>query len=93
MQNAGAHGHLKRTTPDVGQLRMLDSLGAPTEWCLSKIAHRNDRASRGVDTPGTALRARCDLKFAHPISDWPIVNITWDRKESLRGIFTKKKVA
>jgi hypothetical protein len=24
------------------------SLGAPTERCLSKIAHWNDRASRGV---------------------------------------------
>jgi hypothetical protein len=34
-------------------LPMLDSLGAPTERCLSKIAHWNDRASRGVEsTPG-----------------------------------------
>src|SRR6266487_2413993 len=33
--------------------------------------------------PQRRARARCDLKFAHPISDWPIANITWDRKESL----------
>jgi hypothetical protein len=36
------------------------SLGAPTERCLSKIAHWNDRASRGVAPPvsrGVALYA------------------------------------
>ena len=57
MQNTGAHGHLKRDQARLkrDQARLLDSLPisdslrAPTERCLSKIAHRNDRASRDVD--------------------------------------------
>jgi hypothetical protein len=34
------------------RMRVWAHEGAPTERCLSKIAHWNDRASRGVDTPG-----------------------------------------
>jgi hypothetical protein len=43
MQNAGAHGHLKRIRLMLDSLRMSDSLGAPTERCLSKIAHWNEQ--------------------------------------------------
>jgi hypothetical protein len=50
VQNAG-DGRLKRTSPMLDSLPPFGSLGAPTERCLSKIAHWNDRASRGVDTP------------------------------------------
>jgi hypothetical protein len=59
MQNAG-DGRLKQTSPMLDSLPPFGSLGAPRERCLSKIAHWNDRASRGV-----ALQARIDALVEH----------------------------
>jgi hypothetical protein len=69
MQNAG-DGRLKQTSPMLDSLPPFGSLGAPTERCLSKIAHWNDRASRGV-----ALQARIDA-LVEQLYDITIIDTT-----------------
>jgi hypothetical protein len=51
MQNAGAHGRPRRTTPVA-----LDSLGAPTERCRAKLL-RDDRKFDFSSEPVCAHRA------------------------------------
>jgi hypothetical protein len=88
MQNAG-DGRPKRTSPMLDSLPPFGSLGAPTERCLSKIAHWNDRASRAWIRLETALRATVISNLLIPSLGSADRQHHLDRKEALRGIFTK----